>query len=132
MKVKNVLKSKKGEGYIDTAVIVIVVVMVLALILSVMPAVITKFQLDSYASEMAREAEIAGRIGTATTSRAKVLTERTGIKPKITWSKTGKIQLNEEFTVTLTYKVRIGFGDFGSFPVTLVSKATGKSEVYWK
>ena len=26
----------------------------------------------------------------------------------------------------------IGFFNFGSFPITLTSKATGKSEVYWK
>lgn len=44
-----------------------------------------------------------------------------------------KIQLNEEVTVTLTLPKEIGlFGRFGSFPVTLQSQATGKSEVYWK
>ena len=51
----------------------------------------------------------------------------------IRWSKTGRIQLNEEVTVTLTLDMDIGlFGGFGSFPITLRSEATGKSEVYWK
>jgi hypothetical protein len=42
------------------------------------------------------------------------------------------IQLNNEVTVTLTLQYDIGFFNFGSFPITLTSKATGKSEVYWK
>ena len=29
-------------------------------------------------------------------------------------------------------KKQIGFFNFASFPITLTSKATGKSEVYWK
>ena len=51
----------------------------------------------------------------------------------ISWSRTGNIQLNQEFTLTLTLQTDIGlFGGFGSFPVTLTAKASGKSEVYWK
>ena len=79
-----------------------------------------------------REAEISGKIGSETASRARVLTEKTGLNPKIEWSRTGKIQLNQEFSVTCTYTMDIGFGEFGSFPVTLTAKASGKSEVYWK
>ena len=60
-------------------------------------------------------------------------TSITGLDPNIRWSKTGRIQLNEEVTVTLTLDMDIGlFGGFGSFPITLRSEATGKSEVYWK
>ena len=48
-------------------------------------------------------------------------------------STTGRIQLNDEVTVTLTLETDIGlFGGFGSFPITLTASATGKSEVYWK
>ena len=58
---------------------------------------------------------------------------QTGIDPSISWSTGGKIQLNEEVTVTLTLRTNIGlFGDFGSFPITLRAQASGKSEVYWK
>lgn len=75
----------------------------------------------------------SGCVGTETARRAQVLTEQTGLEPDISWSKTGKIQLNEEFTVTASVRADIGlFGGFGSFPVTLTSKASGKSEVYWK
>ena len=35
--------------------------------------------------------------------------------------------------VVLTYETNLGlFAGFGSFPITLRSEATGKSEVYWK
>ena len=48
-------------------------------------------------------------------------------------SDTGKIQLGNEVTVTLTTTVNLGlFGEFASFPVTLTARATGASEVYWK
>lgn len=129
---RKLLRSKRGEGYFDVVIIVLVVVMVIALIMAVAPVVSAKIQLDNYADELVREAEISGRIGSETASRARVLTEKTGIKPIIRWSRTGKIQLNQEFTVTCTYQMDIGFGEFGSFPVTLTARASGKSEVYWK
>ncbi len=129
---KKLLKSKCGEGYFDIVIVVLVIVIVLALIIAVAPVVSAKIQLDNYADELVREAEITGRIGSETAARAQVLTERTGIKPTIQWSRTGKIQLNQEFTVTCTYKMDIGFGEFGSFPITLTAKASGKSEVYHK
>ena len=127
------LRSQRGEGYVDVAVLVLCVMLVLAVAISVMPVFITKNKLDTYASELCREAEIAGRVGTETTLRAQVLTEQTGLMPSITWSKTGRIQLNEEFTVTLITQADIGlFGGFASFPITLTAKATGTSEVYHK
>lgn len=128
-----ILRSNRGEGYIDVAVLVLCVMLVIAVAVSVLPVFVTKNKLDTYASELCREAEIAGRVGTETTLRAQVLTEQTGLDPDITWSKTGRIQLNEEFTITVTARADLGlFGGFGSFPITLQARASGKSEVYWK
>ncbi len=128
-----VLKNRRGEGYIDVAVLVLCAMLVIALAVQVFPAYIAKQQVDTFASELIREAEIAGRIGSETTTQEQLLRERTGLEPEVTWSKTGKIQLNEEVTVTVTYEMNIGlFAGFGSFPVTLQAQATGKSEVYWK
>lgn len=129
---RKLLRSKRGEGYIDVCIIVLVVIMMLALFTAAAPVMTAKMQLDNSADELVREAEISGRIGAETTSRARVLSEKTGLSPKIEWSRNGKIPLNQEFTVTLTVTLDIGFGGFGSFPVTLTSKASGKSEVYWK
>ena len=122
----------RGSGYIDVVVIILSVMMVIALAVSVFPVYVAKSQLDTFAQELCREAEICGRIGSETDSREIVLEERLGISPTVTWSKTGNIQLNEEFTVELTMEYDIGFGGFGSFPVTIRSKVTGKSEVYHK
>ncbi len=127
------LKNRRGEGYIDVAVLVLCAMLVIALAVQVFPAYIAKQQVDTFASELIREAEIAGRVGNETTAQEQLLRERTGLEPTVTWSKTGKIQLNEEVTVTVTYEIDIGlFAGFGSFPVTLQAQATGKSEVYWK
>ena len=127
------LKNKRGEGYIDVAVLVLCAMLVIALAVKVFPVYIAKNQLDTFATELCREAEISGRIGNETTQRAQVLKEKTGLDPAITWSKTGKIQLDQEFTVTVSVQKNIGlFGGFGSFPITLRAQATGKSEVYWK
>ena len=129
---RKLLRSKRGEGYIDVCISVLVVIMMLALFTAAAPVMTAKMQLDNSADELVREAEISGRIGAETTARARVLSEKTGLSPKIEWSRNGKIPLNQEFTVTLTVTLDIGFGGFGSFPVTLTSKASGKSEVYWK
>ena len=129
---RKLLRSKRGEGYIDVCIIVLVVIMMLALFTAAAPVMTAKMQLDNSADELVREAEISGRIGAETTARARVLSEKTGLSPKIEWSRNGKSPLNQEFTVTLTVTLDIGFGGFGSFPVTLTSKASGKSEVYWK
>ncbi len=130
---KKILKSKRGEGYIDVCVLVLCAVLVIVLAVRVLPVFIAKNQLDTYATELCREAEISGRVGSETSRRAAVLTEQTGLSPRISWSKTGSIQLNGEITVTLTLDMNIGlFGGFGSFPITLRADAAGKSEVYWK
>ena len=114
---RKLLKRRSGEGYIDVCVLVVCAMLVL----------------DTYAVELVREAEIAGRVGTETTRRAAALTDSTGLDPDIRWSATGRIQLNDEVTVTLTLETDIGlFGGLGSFPITLTAEATGKSEVYWK
>lgn len=128
-----ILKSKQGEGYIDVAILVLCAMLVIALAVRVFPAYIIKQQVDTFATELVREAEISGRVGSETSNRELLLREKTGITPTVKWSKIGRIQLNEEITVTVTFETNIGlFGGFGSFPVTLRADAAGKSEVYWK
>lgn len=116
----------------DIIVIVLCIMLFVALAVKVFPVFIAKNQLDTFAAELIREAEIAGRVGSETTAKANQLKTQVGIDPTISWSRTGNFQLNTEVTVTLTLRHDIGFFNFGSFPITLTSKATGKSEVYWK
>ena len=126
------LKNNRGEGYIDVVVLVLCAMLVIALAVNVFPAYIAKQKVDTFATELMREAEIAGRVGSETARREQILIEKTGIDPNVNWSRTGKVQLNEEITVVVTYRMDIGlFGDIGSFPVTLRGESLGKSEVYW-
>jgi hypothetical protein len=127
------LRSRRGEGYIDIAVLVLCAMLVIAFAVKLFPVYIEKNQLDSFATELCREAEISGRVGTETDARARELEEQTGLHPSVDWSKTGKIPLDQEFTVTVSAQANIGlFGGFGSFPINLEGKANGKSEIYWK
>jgi len=126
-------KNNRGEGYIDVVVLVLCAMLVIAVAVKVFPAYIVKQQVDTFATELVREAEIAGQVGRETSRREQLLAEKTGIIPTVVWSKTGKIQLNEEISVVVSYEVNIGmFNGFGSFPITLRGEAMGKSEVYWK
>ena len=127
------INNIKGEGYIDVSVLVLCTMLVIALAVRIFPVYIAKSQLDTFASELCREAETAGRVGSETTRRAQVLKEKTGLDPMVAWSQTGNIQMDEEFTVTVTLQKDIGlFGGFGSFPITLKAQALGKGEMYWK
>lgn len=129
----DVLKDRRGEGYIDVVVLVLSAMLVIALAVKVFPVYIAKQSIDTFATELIREAEIAGRVGTETSRREQYLREKTGLHPDISWSQTGRIQLNEEVTVTVTCQTNIGlFADLGSFPITLRADAAGRSEVYWK
>ena len=126
-------REQSGEGYVDVIVLILCVILVLALVMRVLPVFIQKQQLDTFATELLREAEVSGRVDSETSRRAAILSEQTGLHPDIEWSKSGRIQLNDEITVTLTLETNIGlFGDFASFPITLQARAAGKSEVYWK
>ena len=130
---RHLSKNNRGEGYIDVVVLVLCAMLVIALAVKVLPAFIVKQQIDTFATELVREAEIAGRVGTETTRRELLLREKTGTTPTVHWSKIGQIQLNEEITITVTYPINIGlFGGMGSFPITLRADAAGKGEVYWK
>lgn len=127
------LRSRRGEGYIDVAVLTLAAMLVIAFAVRLFPVYMEKSQLDSFATELCREAEVSGRVGSETDARARELEAQTGLNPSISWSKTGSIPLDQEFTVTVSGQVNIGlFGGFGSFPITLQGRATDKSEVYWK
>ena len=115
---RRLLKEKRGEGFVDVCVLVLAVALVLALVVRIAPVFVAKQNLDVFADELVRTAEINGRVGSATSAKAADLR---------------KIQLGNEVTVTLTTTVNLGlFGEFASFPVTLTARATGASEVYWK
>lgn len=131
---KRILKSKRGEGYIDIAIGVLCLLLVVSFAVSLLPVFTAKQQLDTFATEIVREAEIKG--STSVNSRIADMREQTGLDPKIRWDcdyySGNKVQLNGDMKVVLTDTVDIGFFIFGPFPVEIQAKATGKSEVYYK
>jgi len=132
IKIYNRLNSKRGEGYIDIVILTIAAMLVLTTIINVTPIFLTKLTLDNYANELAREAEIAGRVGAETTERLNRLNEIKGVNPTVTWNRTGQFQMGTNATVTVRTQVDIGFYVFGSIPITLESTANATSEVFWK
>ena len=47
-----IIRSRRGEGYIDVAVLVLAAAMVLALAMSVLPLFMQKQRLDTFAAEL--------------------------------------------------------------------------------
>ena len=132
-----ILKNNKGEGYIDIVVMVLVFSLMIAFVLKLYPVFIEKDNLNKFASEIVREVEVKGELGSSVYSRKDVLEKSLGKIDDIQWnnkyiSGTKKIQLGDSIEVIVKKQVNIGFFDFGSFPITLQSKDSGYSEVYWK
>lgn len=133
-KIRDVCRNRRGEGYIDVAIGVLCLMLVVALAMTLFPVFMKKQQLDSFADEIVRQAEIVG--STNVSDRIAQLKQETGLDPQIQWNcdyySGNKVQLNGDITVTLTQRVDIGFFVFGPFPVELKARASGKSEVYYK
>ncbi|WP_312430989.1 DUF4320 family protein [Lacrimispora sp.] len=131
---RRILKSKSGEGYIDVAIGILCLLLVVAFAVQLFPVFTAKQQLDIFATEIVREAEIKG--STSVDSRIVEMREQTGLDPDIRWDcdycSGKKVQLNGDIEVRLTDTVDIGFFVFGSIPIDIQVKATGKSEVYYK
>ena len=68
-RIYKIMRDKKGEGYIDAAVVVFCVMFVIALGVRIFPVFITKIQLDNFADELVREAEKLGGKNRDTSSR---------------------------------------------------------------
>ena len=129
---RKILISKRGEIAIEAVAILFVLLVSVVAFFNISSVVSTKQQLDTYATELCRTAEITGRVGDETTARENELTANMGLSPEITWSKTGKVQLGEKVSVTCTMTKSVGVGGIGSWPIPIKSTASGKTEVYWK
>ena len=125
---RKILKSKRGEGYIDVAVGILCLLLVVAFAVQLFPVFTAKQQLDIFAAEIVREAEIKG--STSVDSCIVDMREQTGLDPDIRWDcdyySGKKVQLNGDIEVVLTDTVDIGFFVFGSFPIEIQAKANGK------
>lgn len=131
-RIRNILKSQKGNGYFDMGVYFVLSMLVIAFFVAVFPVYTQKQQLDTFATQLCRTAEISGRVGEETDDRYRELCDQTTLSPTVDWSKTGNIQLGETINVTLHSTGYIRIGGVASVSVPLTAKASGKSEVYYK
>ena len=57
-RIYKIMRDKKGEGYIDAAVVVFCVMFVIALGVRIFPVFITKIQLDNFADELVEKSNL--------------------------------------------------------------------------
>lgn len=137
-KLIKIVKSKRGDGYIDVVVTVLVFMMLLVLALNVFSFLTLKQDMDYYSKEMIYTATAYGKTTGEVNVRKSELTEETGFSPVVSWqttyfnSSSKTVQYGDSITVTLTYKTYFkGFGVF-KIPITLTTKYSGLSMKYWK
>lgn len=114
-------------------ILVLCAMLVIALAVRVFPVFVAKQQLDTFATELIREAEIAGRVGSETDGGNKHCGSRLGLTPIFhgavpgVFSSTKRWPLQSPMKPTLACSAALG-----AFPLHFGADATGKSEVYWK
>lgn len=133
-KICAVLKDRRGaSAFADMSVMVIVFMMLLALTISFMNIYAKHNLTNTMAHEMARYIEIKGTIDSDTNAEFARLKQTSGFESAtVSFDKSGKLDLEESFTVTVTVQERFGIGGIQVIPVEVKAIATGRSEVYQK
>ena len=131
------LFNKRAEGYIDTAVSVLALTLVFLIALSFFSVLIQKTYLDMFSDSLLETACRSGRVGEEVSTRFNELVQLTGLSPNYTFecsyiSGTNKVQLGGNITVTVSLDSNLSGLFGGIFPLNLVSKSSGLSNVYWK
>ena len=130
--------NKRAEGYVDVAVAVLVISFLLILLVSVFGVIHQKQTLNQMAEQIVEIASINGCVDDEVMERYEQLCEQTGLTPTMTFEATyfdedtGKVQLGDIISCTLTMETSlIGFGG-ELFPIDMTVTASGVSQVYWR
>ena len=138
--ISKILHSKRGDDtYISTVVFVLVAVIFISFTINLFSVISAKQQLDTAADQLTRQIQLSGEVNADTDALFESICGRIRSAEDVRYEVTTtyltgkKIQLGTPFSVRVTARAYIGgFGDFGLFPVTLVSQGAGVSEEYWK
>lgn len=132
------LNNRKGEGYIEVAVAVLVIAFALLFTVSIFSMITLKQDLNYMCRELVEAATVSGGVTDAVHQRYEELCGETGLRPTVCYSAayfdraTGKVQLGDSISCTLTAALTLpGFGGV-PFPVALEATESGLSRVYWK
>lgn len=136
---KQAVNSKRGEMYIDVAIMVLCAMMLIVLALNTFSFFVIKQDLDYYTKEMIKVAIVTGKTtGKEIDNRKAELNNETGMNPVIAFNATyfneseRTVQFGNTIAVTITFSTQYqGFGLF-SIPVSLKAKHSGLSQRYWK
>lgn len=136
--IKKLIHSKRGEGYIDTAVSVLVFVMILVVAINIFSFITLKQEMDQISEELIEEATYSGAFDSEFWSRDSELLGQYyyyGIytsAEKYYNSTYRRVQLGDTMTVKISVTTYLkGLGVF-KIPVTVSVTRSGISEKYWK
>lgn len=136
--IKKLMRSKRGEGYIDTAISVVVFVMILVVAINIFSFIALKQEMDQIAEELIESATYAGSFEGEFWNRDSELLSQYyyyGISTsaeKYFNSGYGRVQLGDTMTVKIDVTTHLkGLGIF-KIPVTVSVTRSGISEKYWK
>ena len=82
-RIRDVCRNRRGEGYIDVAIGIFCLMLVVALAMTLFPVFMKKQQLDSFADEIVRQAEIVGSTDVSGRKRNFIIV-KDGISPQST------------------------------------------------
>ena len=136
--IKKLLRSYKGEGYIDVCVGVVAFVIVLVISINIFSFITLKVEMDRIADELIESAAYSGEFG------EDFLDTDTYLKNEYFYYETDcgsdsyfnsalkRVQLGERMWVSISKDTYVkGLGVF-KIPVTLTVTKSGLSEKYWK
>lgn len=136
--IKKLVRSKRGEGYIDTVVSVLVFVMILVVAINIFSFVTLKQEMDQISGQLIEEATSSGCFDTDFWSRDSELRSQYYdyvLEPsaeKYYNSAYRRVQLGDTMTVKITVTTYLkGLGVL-QIPVTVSVTRSGISEKYWK
>ena len=135
---KKLVKSKKGEGYIDICVGVVVFVMVLVIAINIFSFVTLRIEMDQIADELIEAATYSGCFSDDFWERADDMLDEYFYydidygADRYFNSTYKRVQLGKKMWVKVSVDTYVkGLGVF-KIPVTLTVKKSGLSEKYWK
>lgn len=140
MRRRNLFQDRRGEGYIDTAMMIVIVFTLMISLMFVFSIFNTYLSLNSTAKQLAHGIEVYGQADAATIALISggELTD-SDVEVDTIWYNASRktIQLKTPFTVTVHERINIPIlkfitGDAVNIKLNLAASAEGISEVYWK
>lgn len=135
---KKLLKSRRGEGYVDMCVGVVVFVMILVIAINIFSFITLRIEMDQIADELIEAATYSGCFGSDFWDRDRDLIDDYFFydidcgADQYYNSTYERVQLGNKMWVKISYDTYIkGLGVF-KIPVTLTVKRSGLSQKYWK